>query len=88
MLSTPTPARTIALSRDWPSSTSAVSCVPDRIAIPSASASACRRPARILGQLGVDHDLDPRLGAELGQPLFGQLVGHQYTMLSPSKTPY
>ena len=31
MLSTPTPARTIALSRDWPSRTSAVSCVPERI---------------------------------------------------------
>ena len=37
MLSTPTPARTIALSRVWSSRTSAVSCVPDRIAIPSAS---------------------------------------------------
>ena len=43
MLSTPTPVRTIALSRDWPSSTSAVNCVPDRMTIPSASASAFRK---------------------------------------------
>src|SRR5690349_17481315 len=45
MLSTPTPARTIALSRDWSRSTSAVSCVPERITMPSASARAARRPA-------------------------------------------
>ena len=45
MLSTPTPARTIALSRGWPSRTSAVSCVPERITIPSASSSAMRKPA-------------------------------------------
>ena len=80
MLSTPTPARTIALSRDWPSRTSAVSCVPDRIAMPSASASAWRKRCGILGQLGVDHDLDPRFGAELGEPFFSQLVRHQHTM--------
>src|SRR5208337_569988 len=37
MLSTPTPARTMALSRGWFWRTSAVNCVPDRTAIPSAS---------------------------------------------------
>src|SRR5208337_682794 len=37
MLSTPTPARTMALSRAWFWRTSAVNCVPDRTAIPSAS---------------------------------------------------
>ena len=45
MLSTPTPARTITFSRGWSRSTSAVSCVPERITIPSASASAARSPA-------------------------------------------
>ena len=34
----------------------------------------------ILGQLGVNHHLDARLGPEPGQPLFSQLVRHQYTM--------
>src|SRR5512135_1485233 len=43
MLSTPTPARAITLRRGWPFRTSAVSCVPDRITMPSASASAARR---------------------------------------------
>src|SRR5271157_5034244 len=37
MLSTPTPARTMTLSRAWFCRTSAVNCVPDRTAIPSAS---------------------------------------------------
>jgi len=41
MLSTPTPARTIALSRGWSSRTSAVNWVPERMAIPSASRRAC-----------------------------------------------
>ena len=45
ILSTPTPARTMALSRGWPSRISAVSCVPERMTIPSALSSACRRPA-------------------------------------------
>ena len=45
MLSTPTPARTITLSRAWSRRTSAVSCVPERITIPSASASAERSAA-------------------------------------------
>ena len=80
MLSTPTPARTIALSRDCPSRTSAVSCVPERIAIPSASEQRLAQARRILGQLGVDHDLDPRLGAELREPFFSQLIRHQHTM--------
>ena len=80
MLSTPTPARTIALSRDWPSSTSAVNCVPDRITIPSASASARRKRRHGPAQLRVNHHLDPRLGPQLRQPFLGQLVGHQYAM--------
>ena len=87
MLSTPTPARTIALSRDWPSRTSAVSCVPERIAIPSASEERLAQAGRILGQLGVDHDLDPRLGTEPGEPFFRQLVGHQHAMRRHPRSP-
>ena len=87
MLSTPTPARTIAFNRDCPSRTSAVSCVPERIAIPSALLERLTQTGRILGQLGVDHDLDPRLGAKLREPLFSELVRYQYTMRCHPRLP-
>ena len=88
MLSTPTPARTIALSRGWPSRISAVSCVPERITIPSALSSAWRKPGGILGELGVDHDLDAGLGAKPCQPLFRQLVGNQHAMHCHQSLPF
>ena len=78
MLSTPTPARTITLSRGWSRSTSAVSWVPDRITIPSASA----RPARSAGGSSFVLTTTSRPGSARSscQALFGQLVRHQYAM--------
>ncbi len=87
MLSTPTPARTIALSLGWFSRISAVSCVPERMTIPSAVSSAWRRARGILSKLGVDHNLDARLRAQAREPLFRQLVGDQNAMRCHQSVP-
>ena len=68
MLSTPTPARTIALSRVWPSRTSAVSCVPERITIPSALSSAWRRPAESSASLVLTTTSTPGSARSLASP--------------------
>ena len=80
MLSTPAPARTIALSRGWSLRTSAVSCVPDRITIPSASASAARSAGTSAAILVLTTTSSPGRRPEQGQPFLGQLVRHQHAM--------
>ena len=74
MLSTPTPARAIALSLSGFASTLAVTFAPERTI--SASYSPTRGGQLVFLQADLRVELDARL-LEILQPLFGQLVGHR-----------